>query len=120
MFQVLLYATALREVVDEHGLSAKANGTLIVDQMRSRTIAGVSGMVSINKNGDRSVDYALLDLNPDSHDFEVRGFVVCRNKNFSFFSFLSEKMHVVSLGLSSRTMKRFHFLVVISRANFSR
>ena len=71
IYQVLLYATALREVVDKHGLSAKSNGTLLVDHMWDRTISGVSGNVSINDNGDRSADYALLDMDPKTGVFEV-------------------------------------------------
>ncbi len=38
--QVLLYATALREAIDERGFSAKRNGTLLVEKMWNRTIEG--------------------------------------------------------------------------------
>ncbi len=38
--QVLLYATALREAIDEQGLEAKSNGELIVKKMWQRTILG--------------------------------------------------------------------------------
>jgi len=32
---------------------------------------GITGTVSIDENGDRNADYSLLDLNPDTEDFEV-------------------------------------------------
>ena len=31
----------------------------------------MTGTVSINENGDRSADYALLDMDPDSGEFRV-------------------------------------------------
>ena len=39
-FQVLLYATALSEAIEEGGLEAKSNGELIVKKMWNRTING--------------------------------------------------------------------------------
>ena len=39
---VLLYATALREAIDEKGFSAKRDGSLIVQKMWNRTIEGDS------------------------------------------------------------------------------
>jgi hypothetical protein len=33
--------------------------------------SGVTGNVSINANGDRSADYALLDMDPTSGSFHV-------------------------------------------------
>ena len=36
-----MYATALKEVVEEHGIEAKANGTLLVQKMWNRTISGL-------------------------------------------------------------------------------
>ena len=42
--QVLLYATALREAIDERGFSAKRNGTLLVEKMWNRTIEGEEGI----------------------------------------------------------------------------
>ena len=32
---------------------------------------GVTGNVSINDNGDRSADYALLDMDPETSKFRV-------------------------------------------------
>lgn len=34
--------------------------------------SGVTGNVSINDNGDRDADYALLDMNPETGRFDVR------------------------------------------------
>jgi len=67
---VLLYATALKEAVDEYGLEeAKSNGSLIVKKMWNRTISGITGDVTINNNGDRQADYALLDMDPRTGNF---------------------------------------------------
>jgi len=34
-------------------------------------IVGITGLVSIDANGDRNADYSLLDMNPDNGTFEV-------------------------------------------------
>jgi len=34
-------------------------------------IAGITGLVSIDANGDRNADYSLLDMNPNTGEFEV-------------------------------------------------
>lgn len=33
--------------------------------------SGITGTVSIDENGDRSVDYSILDMNPNTGNFEV-------------------------------------------------
>ena len=38
--QVLLYAKALNESIEEHGLGVKSNGSYIVSKMRNSTIKG--------------------------------------------------------------------------------
>ena len=38
---VLSVASALKEAIDEHGLEAKSNGSLIVQKMWNRTIQGM-------------------------------------------------------------------------------
>ena len=35
------------------------------------TLAGITGTVSIDANGDRNADYSLLDLRPETGSFEV-------------------------------------------------
>ena len=53
--QVLLYATALREAIDDCGLDdecvlkAKSNGTLIVEKMWDRSIQGENNLLSIKR-----------------------------------------------------------------------
>jgi len=34
-------------------------------------IKGVTGNVTIDENGDRDADYSILDMNPDTGQFEV-------------------------------------------------
>ena len=35
------------------------------------TISGITGIVSIDANGDRNADYSLLDMNTSTGEFEV-------------------------------------------------
>ena len=98
--KVLLYAKALNESIEEHGLEVKSNGSYIVSKMRNSTIkgmneilflkyvytgigfnfcmnyislfSGVTGTVYINDNGDRIADYALLDMDPEDGKFKVQ------------------------------------------------
>ena len=42
LLQVLLYATALSKAIEEQGLEAKSNGSLIVEKIWSSTIQGKS------------------------------------------------------------------------------
>ena len=37
----------------------------------SMFISGITGNVSINDNGDRDADYALLDMDPETGIFQV-------------------------------------------------
>ena len=34
-------------------------------------VAGITGTVSIDANGDRNADYSLLDMNPKNGEFQV-------------------------------------------------
>lgn len=47
------------------------NGTKITELMWNRTFPGITGDVSITKNGDRISDYSLLDMNPETGKFDV-------------------------------------------------
>ena len=40
--KVLLYAKALNESIEEHGLEVKSNGSYIVSKMRNSTIKGMN------------------------------------------------------------------------------
>jgi hypothetical protein len=42
LLQVLLYATALSKAIEEQGLEAKSNGSLIVEKIWNSTIQGKS------------------------------------------------------------------------------
>ena len=48
--QVLLYATALNEVVEEDGIGAKSDGEKIIKRMWNRTITGMSSEYLNEKN----------------------------------------------------------------------
>ena len=45
--QVLLYAKALNESIEEHGLEVKSNGSYIVSKMRNSTIKGWSNATPV-------------------------------------------------------------------------
>ncbi|ESN97917.1 hypothetical protein HELRODRAFT_114062 [Helobdella robusta] len=75
---VILYALALNETLAE-GKNI-SNGSDITRRMWNRTFEGVSGTVTIDGNGDRSVDYSLLDMNPDTGFFEAVAFYFGKKK----------------------------------------
>ena len=71
---VLLFANALNESIRESGQDAlikPLNGTRLTQLMWGRSFQGITGNVSIDDNGDRLSDYALLDMNPKNHHFEI-------------------------------------------------
>ena len=49
LIQVLLYATALNEVVEEDGIEAKSDGEKIIKRMWNRTITGMSSQCLYEK-----------------------------------------------------------------------
>ncbi|GFR89727.1 guanylate cyclase [Elysia marginata] len=66
---VILYAIALNESLAD-GV-AISNGSEITRRMWNRTFTGITGTVSIDKNGDRNADYSLLDMDPETSKFRV-------------------------------------------------
>ncbi|XP_052084283.1 atrial natriuretic peptide receptor 1-like isoform X3 [Mytilus californianus] len=66
---VILYALALNETLAAN--KSITDGAEITNRMWNRTFEGITGTVSIDKNGDRNADYSLLDMNPHTHKFEV-------------------------------------------------
>ncbi|KAK6173996.1 hypothetical protein SNE40_017355 [Patella caerulea] len=66
---VILYALALNETLEAKGSISDAQA--ITARMWNKTFQGITGVVSIDENGDRNGDFSLLDLNPTSGLFEV-------------------------------------------------
>nr|VZI00794.1 unnamed protein product [Spirometra erinaceieuropaei] len=66
---VLLYAYALNDTLASGGNIW--NGTLLTAKMRNRTFKGIAGHVSVDANGDRNADYSLLDMDPETGEFDV-------------------------------------------------
>ncbi|XP_053387554.1 atrial natriuretic peptide receptor 1-like isoform X6 [Mercenaria mercenaria] len=66
---VILYALALNETLEAN--RSITNGTEITRRMWNRTFRGITGNVSIDDNGDRNADYSLLDMDPETGEFEV-------------------------------------------------
>lgn len=66
---VLLYAYALNDTLASGG--SIWNGTLLTAKMRNRTFKGIAGHVSVDANGDRNADYSLLDMDPETGEFDV-------------------------------------------------
>ncbi|GFR98936.1 guanylate cyclase [Elysia marginata] len=67
---VILYALALNDTIEAGG--DIKDGHSITARMWNRSFSGITGTVSIDRNGDRNADYSLLDLNTDTDAFEVR------------------------------------------------
>ncbi|XP_072353260.1 atrial natriuretic peptide receptor 2 isoform X2 [Scyliorhinus torazame] len=57
---IMLYAIALNETLAAGG--SKKDGLAICDKMKDRQFQGVTGLVSIDKNGDRDIDFSLWDM----------------------------------------------------------
>lgn len=72
---VFLYAYALNDTIRQLGergaLHQAVNGTHLTHLMWNRTFKGITGNVTIDKNGDRISDYSLYDMNPDTGYFEL-------------------------------------------------
>lgn len=108
---VFLYAIALNEAISEGYYIT--NGTIITQKMWNRTfegmshshrsvfdmaikstlsdqfyLLGITGNVSIDENGDRNLDYSILDMNPLTGNFEV----VANYYGVRFASFNKYKM----------------------------
>ncbi|VDL62259.1 unnamed protein product [Hymenolepis diminuta] len=97
---VMLYALALKDTIDNGG--SIYNGTMLTYYMRNRTFRGIAENVSIDENGDRTTDYSLLDMNPETGNYEVRN-DPCAILNFEVvghYSGTSKKY----LALPSRTI----------------
>uniref|UniRef100_A0A673HXT5 Guanylate cyclase n=1 Tax=Sinocyclocheilus rhinocerous TaxID=307959 RepID=A0A673HXT5_9TELE len=57
---VMLYSHALNETLDRSG--ARPPGDVINKRMWNRTYHGVTGLVQLDENGDREIDFALWDM----------------------------------------------------------
>lgn len=70
---VLLYAYALNDSIsnDPTELCRPMNGTKLTHLMWNRSFTGITGNVTIDKNGDRISDYSLLDMDPDTGYFRI-------------------------------------------------
>lgn len=70
---ILLYSHALNSTLtkNKNALHGVIKGSDIVKEMWNRTFNGITGTVTIDSNGDRLSDYSLLDMNPDTFEFEV-------------------------------------------------
>ncbi|XP_014674081.1 PREDICTED: atrial natriuretic peptide receptor 1-like [Priapulus caudatus] len=66
---VILYGMALNESL-EAGLDIR-DGFNVTRRMWDRKFQGITGEVYIDDNGDRDTDFSILDLNPDTGEFEV-------------------------------------------------
>ncbi|KGL82884.1 Atrial natriuretic peptide receptor 2, partial [Tinamus guttatus] len=67
---LLLYAMVLNETLREGG--SKKNVTRIIQKMRDRKFQGVTGLVSMDSNNDRDMDFNLWAMgDPKSGQYEV-------------------------------------------------
>ncbi|KAI7798398.1 atrial natriuretic peptide receptor 1 precursor [Triplophysa rosa] len=67
---VMLYAQALNETMDQSGV--RPPGDLVTKKMWNRTYHGVTGVVQLDENGDREIDFALWDMtDTDSGVYQI-------------------------------------------------
>ncbi|XP_007895384.2 atrial natriuretic peptide receptor 2 [Callorhinchus milii] len=67
---ITLYAMALNETLAAGG--TKKDGLIITRNMLDRQFQGVTGLVSIDENGDRDIDFSLWDMvNTETGEYEV-------------------------------------------------
>ncbi|ESN90567.1 hypothetical protein HELRODRAFT_96557 [Helobdella robusta] len=77
---LLLYSLAVNETI-QAGLSPR-DGQEITKRMWNKTFKGITGLVSIDQNGDREEDYSILNMNPEDGVFRVIGNYLGRQKVF--------------------------------------
>ncbi|XP_036142551.1 atrial natriuretic peptide receptor 1 isoform X2 [Monomorium pharaonis] len=68
---VLLYALTLKESLQEKPGEVIPDGGNLTRRMWGKSFKGITGDVNIDENGDRIVDYSLLDMNPETSRFEI-------------------------------------------------
>ncbi|KAF7686363.1 hypothetical protein HF521_015725 [Silurus meridionalis] len=67
---VMLYSHALNESMNQSG--QKPQGNMVTQRMWNRTFHGVTGLVEMDKQGNREIDFALWDLtDTDSGDYQI-------------------------------------------------
>ncbi|XP_066529730.1 atrial natriuretic peptide receptor 1 [Hoplias malabaricus] len=67
---VLLYAHALNESMNQSGLQPP--GHVVIKRMWNRTFHGVTGLLQMDENGDREIDFALWDMtDTDTGVYEI-------------------------------------------------
>lgn len=79
---VLLYAIALNETLYHGG--NEMDGRNITRRMWNRTFTGITGNVTIDENGDRIADYALMDMNPKTGSFETVAYYIGANRELEY------------------------------------
>ena len=67
---VKIFSSALSEVTSRTDRS-HVDGKMITENIWNKTHDGVFGSLNIDKNGDRKIEFSLLDLKHDKYDFEV-------------------------------------------------
>uniref|UniRef100_UPI00398ED8EB atrial natriuretic peptide receptor 2 isoform X1 n=1 Tax=Pristiophorus japonicus TaxID=55135 RepID=UPI00398ED8EB len=67
---ITLYAMALNETLAAGG--SKKDGLVVTRKMQDRQFQGVTGLVNIDKNGDRDIDFSLWDMvNTETGKYDV-------------------------------------------------
>ncbi|XP_045184586.2 atrial natriuretic peptide receptor 1-like [Mercenaria mercenaria] len=66
---VVLYALALNETIEAD--ESVTDGSAVTRRMWNKTFNGITGSVVIDENGDRIMDYSLLDMDPSTGRFQV-------------------------------------------------
>ncbi|XP_053380189.1 atrial natriuretic peptide receptor 1-like [Mercenaria mercenaria] len=78
----ILYAHALNETLSAG--EDPRDGAKVVKRMWNRTFPGIGGPVFVNENGDRDTDFTLLDLDPDTGEFQIVAQYLGWTRKFEF------------------------------------
>lgn len=78
---VKIFSSALTQLLSKQNRS-EINGKMITNNIWSKTHQGVFGSLNIDENGDRKIEFSLLDLKPDKLDFEVVQIYYGANNSF--------------------------------------
>ena len=69
---------------------------------------GVTGNVTINENGDRSADYSLLAMDPETGNFTVM--VICMSNKYILFIHVPVPIYLNRLLSLLKTVAKYHGL----------
>ena len=68
---VKIFSSSFKNLLNNGYNRSMITGENLSREIWNKTHAGVLGQININSNGDRMIEFSLLDLKPDKEDFSV-------------------------------------------------